>query len=83
MENIRNLEMARLHKEIQTITTSLKHLPSQTEPLREIVDKLDIIETRLHNLAYGDCQFPLHLVKSRVKREPLVIFPGNDIQDVA
>ena len=26
--------------------------------------------TRLHNLAYGDCQFPLHLVAPSVKREP-------------
>lgn len=83
MENIRNLEMARLHKEIQTIHTSLKHLPNQTEPLIEIIDKLAMIETRLQNLAYGDCQFPLHLVKPRVKRGRLVIYPKAIEEDIA
>ena len=78
MENIRNLELARLHKDIQNIITKLKHLPDQNEKLLDVIDQLDTVETRLQNFAYGDCQFLHQLpyaVKPSVKRGRLVIYP--------
>ena len=82
MENIRNLEMARLHKEIQNVITNLKHLPDQTEKLLDVIDQLDAIETRLQNFAYGDCQFLHRLpypVKPTVKRGQLVVYPKGEV----
>lgn len=83
MENIRNLELARLHKEICTIRTALKHLLDQDEKLNlDIIEQLATIETRMHNLAYGDCHFVHRLpypVKTSVKRKQLHIFPKKEI----
>ena len=82
MENIRNLEMARLHKKIKDINTTLKYFPDQTEKLLDVIDQLDAIETRLHNFAYGDCQFIHQLpypVKPTIKRGHLVVYPKGEV----
>ena len=86
MENIRNLELARLHRNIQNVITNLKHLPVQTEKLLDVIDQLDAIETRLQNFAYGDCQFLHRLpyaVKPSVKRGRLIIYPKPPQGEVA
>lgn len=77
---VRNLAMARMHRDVQHVNALLKKHSPQTDDLLEVIDQLDTLETRLHNLAYGDCQFPLRLVAPSVTREPLVIFPGNGHQ---
>lgn len=87
MENIRNLELARVHNEIQKIITMLKQQRTNEDVLNAI-DTLETLETRLHNLAYGDCQFVHHLpypVKPTVKRGRNVIFPkcSDPSEDVA
>ena len=84
MKNIRNIELARMHKEVHEINSILK-AHNITQEILNAIDRLDTLETRLHNLAYGDCQFPLHLVKSRVKRGRLQVFPKivETFEDVA
>lgn len=93
MENIRNLELARLHKEVQAANTLLKTCLITDEEsvivygnIQEAMGVLDSIETRLHNLAYGDCQFLHRLpypVKPSVKRGRLIIYPKAIEEDIA
>ena len=95
MENIRNLELVRIHKDIQKIKETLQNCRIVSEEsvinyqaILDTIEKLDTLETRVHNLAYGDCQFINHLpytVKTTVKRRRLRIFPKNleTSQDVA
>lgn len=85
MENIRNLELVRIHKEIQGIKALLKSSTEQN--ILDAIERLADLETRLHNLAYGDCQFVHRLpypVKPSVKRGRLHVFPKvSETGDVA
>ncbi|MDY0094832.1 MAG: hypothetical protein RBT80_19225 [Candidatus Vecturithrix sp.] len=80
LPKIQNLALARMHKEVQEVN----HLLKKNGNIERAICILDTLETRLCNLAYGDCSFPMHLVTPSVKREPLVIFPKNsDTKEVA
>lgn len=62
-------ELARVHKEIQEINNTLKHCHIGGDgesvivyqDILNVIDTLETLETRLHTLASGDCQFVHHL----------------------
>lgn len=96
MENIKNLALARLHKDIQSANQLLKTCCVTDEDLfrniqiQEAMTLLDTIENKLETLAYGDCQFVHRLpypVKPSVKRGRIHVFPQlsetETLQDVA
>ena len=80
MKNIKNLILARLHKQLSTIQASLhkmEHVDNADE-FQDHLNNLDNIVFQLERLAYGDCQFVHRLpypVKPSVKRGRLHIFP--------
>jgi len=88
MRNTGNYEIARLYTEIQDIlhllrdannieTDSVGTITFPLDAMTDAVETLKTIETRLQNLLTGDCQFPVHLIRTRAQRSPKVIDLAN------